>query len=690
MKRITNILFVLFCITRSTFAQYAIKQPDAIPLHGEWSFALDPANMGISGKWFTKDVPQSYRFDKVTVPHCFSTDKRYESFTGTVWYRKPFNWKTATGKRVILHFDAAYYRTNVWLNDQKVGTHEGGYTPFSFDITDFLKNGDNLLSVSVNNDTWQPGSIPGAKDHNEINNSFMGWTNYGGLLRPVYLSVEPEVYADNIKVEAIPDLEKGTAVLKTKFRIRNASKQSVSPKTGFMVTIKDKPVSVTWKGKNDRIPAGETAVFEWETTLTSSQVKLWNLDDPNLYKLKAFTGSDTISTNFGIRKVEIKNVQLLLNGKPLKLAGGNRVVDYPGLGSMEPDWLIEKDFRLMKEAGMEFHRLTHYTPSEHFYDLADKHGMLIITEAGNWQLTPRQMDNDTIRKNFRQQFKEMTERDWNHPSVIAYSVGNEYMSLEDAGKRWTKDMIDYARQLDPTRLYTFATMFLNRLPKKPEDEASQYVDFVSTNTYGNHAKALDHIHMLYPEKPILISEWGIRADSKVEAIPGMLKFSEHDFGSSEVVQAKHISDVVAEIRKRPYVIGASWWTYNDYQSRHQGTNTNGYRPWGIVRPDRSLRPAYYVYQKEMSPVTIEKAGFKTGDQGEHQLSLKVTARNDFPAYAIQGYYIQASGKTVNIPNLNPGESKEIHIPVTGFDQRIHVNIFKPTGFKVLDEAIELK
>jgi beta-glucuronidase len=682
------LLFVLF--STSTFAQYTIKDPGAIPLHGEWSFAMDPANMGIAGKWYMKNVAQSGRFDKVTVPHCFSADKKYESYNGTVWYRKPFTWKPVPGKRVILHFDAAYYKTDVWLNEKKVGAHEGGYTPFHFDVTDFLQDGNNLLAVSINNDTWQPGSIPGAKDDNEVNNPFMGWMNYGGIIRPVYLTIESEVYAENIRIEALPDLEKGTATIKTKHRIRNASAQAVSPKTGLLVSLEEKAVALKWKTKTVTIQAGQTGIIESETTLTPAQVKLWNLDNPNLYQLKAFTGSDTISSSFGIRRIEVNNAQLLLNGKPLRLAGGNRVVDYPKLGSLEPDWLIEKDFRLMKEAGMEFHRLTHYTPSEYFYDLADRYGMLIITEAGNWQLTPKQMDNDAIRTNFRQQFREMAERDWNHPSVIAYSVGNEYMSLHDAGKRWTKDMITYARELDPTRLYTFATMFLNSLPKKPEDEASQYVDFISTNTYGNHAKALDHIHVMYPEKPILISEWGIRADNNMNNQMGLRNFSEHDFGQSEINQGKHVSEVVTEIRKRPYVIGASWWTYNDYQSRYHGTNANGYRPWGIVRPDRSLRPAYDVYRKEMSPVTIEKMGYKAGDQGEHQLTLKITARNDFPAYAIQGYYIQASGKSISVPNLNPGESKEIVIPVRGFDKNISINIFKPTGFKILDETIDLK
>ena len=688
-KRWWLTLAICFCFLQA-FAQYSIRQQDAIPLHGEWSFALDPANMGIPGKWYLEKPAQNGRFDKVTVPHCFSADKKYEFYTGTVWYRKSFNWKPASGKRIILHFDAAYYKTEVWLNEKKVGSHEGGYTPFSFDVTDFLKGGNNLLAVSVNNDTWQPGSIPGSKDDNEVNNPFMGWMNYGGLIRPVYLTVEPEVYSENIKIEALPDLEKGTATLKTQLRIRNASAKAISPKTGISVSFDQKEIPLKWRTKAATIQPGQTGIIESETSLTAAQVKLWNLDDPNLYHLKAFANGDTIASNFGIRKVEIKNVQLLLNGKPLKLAGGNRVVDYPKLGSLEPDWLIEKDFKLMKEAGMEFHRLTHYTPSEHFYELANKYGMLIISEAGNWQLTPRQMDSDTIRKNFRQQFREMAERDWNHPSIIAYSVGNEYMSLHEAGKRWTKDMIAYARELDASRLYTFATMFLNSLPKNPQDEASQYVDFVSTNTYGNHAKALDHIHALYPEKPILISEWGVRADNGSDDQPGLRTFSEHDFGQAEVNQAKHVSDIAGEIRKRPYVIGASWWTYNDYQSRYHGTNPNGYRPWGIVRPDRTLRPAYYTYQKEMSPVFIEKTRYTTGDQGEHELTLKVTARNDFPSYAVNGYTLQTMGKTIRIPDLSPGESKEISIPVKGFEKAITIEVFKPTGFKTTEATFELK
>ncbi|MBN8822033.1 MULTISPECIES: glycoside hydrolase family 2 TIM barrel-domain containing protein [unclassified Spirosoma] len=675
MNYLRNILITLFVggLISSANAQYTIRDPRAIPLHGEWSFCMDPMVVGETNKWYREDFPTG-NLDKVTVPHCFSTDPRYQFYTGAVWYRRTFPWKPTSGKRVLLHFDASYYETSIWLNGQKVGTHEGGYTPFHFDITPYLKADNNTLAVSVNNNTWRIGTIPGAKDNGQPNDPFPGWINYGGLIRPVYLTVEPEVYVENLKTEAVPDLAKNTATLKIKTRVRNSTAQAVTPKLAFRVMQNGKAIPLTWKQTAGSIGANQTAILEAETALKSADVKLWSIDQPNLYEVQVIAATDTVQTHIGIRKVEVRNAQLLLNGQPIKVAGGNRVVDYPGLGSLEPDWLVEKDMRLMKETGMELHRLTHYTPSETVYDWADRNGMLIIAEAGNWQLTPREMDNDTVRTKFRQQFREMVERDWNHPSVIAYSVGNEYLSEQPAGKRWTKDMIAYARELDPTRLYTFASMRLNILPKKPEDEASQYCDFVSTNTYGNHLTVLKHIHSLYPDKPIFISEYGTRADGK----------------DGEAGQVMHIEKFLSDIRQLPYVVGASWWSFNDYLSRHNGTNPDGTRPWGLVRGDRSKRPLYKAHQTGMAPAILEKISWEPGPEGVHALKLRVTARHDFPSYVLKNYVIKTPVLTIPIPDLQPGQQVDLTIPVRGFDKTLTVDIVKPTGFSILTQTFDLK
>jgi beta-glucuronidase len=670
----TLLLFIACCVCQESFAQFHIKDHGAISLNGDWLFLLDPAELGVSNQWYKENVAKPSRQDVVTVPHCFSTDPRYEFYTGTAWYRKFFPWKQTSGKRVILHFDAAYYKTMVWLNGRKVGEHEGGYTPFHFDVTSLLKGGDNELVVAVNNNTWKTNTIPGVKDNGDVNDAFVGWVNYGGLIRPVYLTIEPEVYAENIKIEAIPDPAKNSASVTARIRVKNSSSDAAAPKIELTVFQGKKPVSLRWKTKSVNIPAGQTALIEAEATIPAADMKLWNLDQPNLYKLMATVGADTIASQFGIRKIEIRDTQILLNGKPLKVGGGNRVLDYPGLGSMEPDWLVEKDFRLMKEAGMEFQRLTHYTPGEYFYDLADQYGMLIISEVGNWQLTGKQMDNDSMRIKYRSQFREMAERDWNHPSVMAYSVGNEYLSDQPAGQGWTKDMIAFAREVDPTRLYTFATNRLNTLPAKPEDEASQYVDFISTNTYGGHARSLDHIHKLYPGKPVFISEWGTRSDGN----------------GGEAYQAQHIREVLAEVRKRPYVAGISWWTYNDYRSKLFGTNINGFRQWGIVGPTRQPRRAYKVHQEELSPLTIEKMGYQSGEQGLNLLKVKLTARPDFPARKLSGYYLKTAHSKILIPDLDPGESRDITVAIRGFEGRAHISIYKPTGFLTMETEFILK
>lgn len=676
MIRLQTLLFTFFLLGSYLFpatAQYTIHDPKAIPLHGEWSFAMDPMEVGAANKWYRDDMPTN-RLDKVTVPHCFSVDPRYQFYTGTVWYRRTFPWQPTAGKRVLLHFDAAYYKTSVWLNGQLVGTHEGGYTPFLFDVTTQLKAGTNTIAVSVDNNTWRLGSIPGAKDNGQPNDPFPGWINFGGLIRPVYLTVEPDVYIEKLKVEATPDLLKGTATLTLKTSIRNAGQQGATPKLTIRVMQEGKLIPLTWKQAPLTIATNQTAWLEAETSLKAADVKLWSIDQPTLYDVQVIAATDTLQTHIGIRKVEVKNAQLLLNGKPIKVAGGNRVVDYPGLGSLEPDWLVEKDLRLMKEAGMELHRLTHYTPSETVYDWADRNGMLIIAEAGNWQLTPREMDNDTIRATFRQQFREMVERDWNHPCVIAYSVGNEYLSEQPAGQRWTKDMIAYARELDPTRLYTFASMRLNILPKKPDDEATQYCDFVSTNTYGNHANVLKHIHALYPDKPIFISEYGTRADGK----------------DGEAGQVSYLDKFLADVRQLPYVVGASWWSFNDYLSRHDGTNPDGTRPWGLVRGDRSKRPLYKAHQAGMAPVTLEKLSWEPGSEGVHTLKLRISARNDFPAYALKNYRLTTENLTIPIPDLQPGQQADLLIPVRGFDKTLTVAIMKPTGFAILTQTFDLK
>lgn len=674
MLRKLTWLFGFLCALCIHYAegQYYIKDPQAISLGGKWLFAMDPLEVGQSKGWYREDFPKD-RWDEVDVPHCFSVDPRYQYYTGTVWYKRAFPWQIRSAERVILHFDAVYYAAAVWVNDQKVGAHEGGYTPFEIDITAYLKNGNNTIAISVNNNTWKTGTVPGAKDYGMPGNPFMGWMNYGGITRPVYLTVEPDTYIDNVKVEAVPDLKKGNALIRVVSFLKHKPGQAASDPPLLSVRFHNKLLKLKWEKPLRLSDSNELSVWEAQAVMDARDMHLWDIDAPNLYELEAVYRTDTLATTFGIRKIEVKNAQLLLNGHPVRAAGANRVIDYPGLGSLEPDSLVEKDFRMMKEAGMIFQRMTHYTPDEYFYKLADQYGMLIIAEAGNWQLTPDQMDNDTIRNRYRHQLVEMMQRDWNHPSVIAYSVGNEYLSDQPSGKRWTRDMIAFGRRQDSSRLFTFVSKQLNKLPEKASDEASMYCDFVCTNTYGNHKKVLEHIHQLYPEKPVLLSEWGLRVDH---------------VGDSGLIS--HIKKVADIIRGYPYVIGASIWTYNDYVSRFVGTNRNGYRVWGLVDAYRNPRPAYFTYQHEMCPFTMEVIKQEAAGNGAYKISVRLSSRKDFPSYPLRHYRLKSGDAVYPVGDMMAGDTTVIELRKKGFDGNADLALYTPTGFCILRKHINIQ
>lgn len=340
---------------------------------------------------------------------------------------------------------------------------------------------------------------------------------------------------------------------------------------------------------------------------------------------------------------------------------------------------------------MELSRINHYPVTEDLLNWADRNGMLIIEEAGNWQMTPKQLSDPLMRAKFESQMREMVERDWNHPSIFAWSVGNEFQSQTKEGKDWVKDMGAFTRRMDSSRFITFASMMVAREQiKTREDEASQYVDFICANMYGNYLKNIQHIHELYPEKAIYLSEFGIRADQV----------------NDEGQRVAHLQAAMAAFRQCDYVIGACVWTFNDYRSRFPGSNPNGYRPWGLITPQRETRGMYTAWQEEFAPATLEKAGGAAGAGGsvgaggpggaagnpgpagtKGRLTLKITARKDFPSYTLRNYTISCNGKSIPLRTLRPGESQELTIDLSAAQPGpAEVSLVKPGGFVILKKV----
>jgi beta-glucuronidase len=546
--------------------------------------AFGAQRVDLDGAGWTFRTTLDERALPVSVPNTWMTMKGYEKFLGNGTYERDFvSPEVKSGQVVRLHFDAVYDIAHVWFNGRMLGVHEGGYTPFEFDVTKLLKPGENHILVEVDN-TPTLSTIPaiatshGSKDYplygTASGEGIVGWMPYGGIVRPVSLLITDAVYLKGMKVDSKPDLATHRAAITVHAWIHNGGSKDAQ------ATIQGEVAGLAVRFKPVRVRADGDAEMTWMGTLNDAH--LWSVRDPYLYDARLSVDGDEMTAKIGVREIRVDGTQLLLNGRPVHLFGANRVSEDPKEGLRESDAIVDRDMSDMLADNMRMMRIAHYPQTPALLDFADTHGMLIIPEAGNWNMSAWQMADPGIRALWKKQMKEMMEQDWNHPSVIAWSVGNEYESYTKDGIDWTRDMRAYTLGLDSTRLITFASRFTQEpVVKTGKDEASQYSDFVSVNIYGDYAKRFDRVHELYPDKPVFVTEFGKMGE------PGV-----HD-----PERIKDITEAVTAMKERPWMIGGSLWTWADYRSLHRGTPASGIRYWGVVNINREHRDSWDAVQK---------------------------------------------------------------------------------------------
>jgi beta-glucuronidase len=401
---------------------------------------------------------------------------------------------------------------------------------------------------------------------------------YGGINRPVSLLITNAVYFRGMKIDAQPDLNSGKAALTIHAFLHNGSeKEALADPAGTiaMLDVHFQPVS---------IPAGGDAELTWTGVLPNAH--LWSVRDPFLYHATLSLPGDEIGANVGVREIRVRGTELLLNGKVVHLFGGHRVSEDPDEGQRESAAIVDRDMSDMLADNMRMMRIAQWPQVPEVFDFADRHGMLLIAESGNWNMGAWQMADPGIRALWKQQMREMMEEDWNHPSVIAWSVGNEYESATREGIDWTRDMRAFTLKLDSTRLITFASRYTaDSSVHTGTDEGSQYSDFVSANiyvpNYADYAPRLDRVHQLWPDKPVFVTEFGKVGED-----------SPHD---TERIAA--FTAAVTAMKARPWVIGGAIWSWADYRSLYQGTPPDGIRKWGVVDFYRGHRDSWYALQK---------------------------------------------------------------------------------------------
>ena len=396
------------------------------------------------------EVSDNKDYDLIGLPHSFGIPYYGEDtfYVGYGCYYKKFNLNFNKYDNILLEFGAIFQVAEIFVNKKFVTTHSGGYTMFSVDISDYVKNGENELFIRVNN-LWNETIAPRAGEH----------VFNGGIYRDVNLIIYPNSHIkwNGVKIST-------TKIAENKYKINIKTKVVAAVGKILTSSIIDDNGDVVAVTEN----AVSTNLIEQEIEL--NRPHLWSTDKPYLYTLRSKLGEDSLDTSFGIRTIEWRSDDgFFLNDRHVLLEGINVHQDRGGWADASTHAGIHRDVKLMKEAGFNFIRGSHYPHHTEFSKECDKQGMLFwsegtfwgigaFTQDGYWNssaMPVRQKDFEPFEKNLKQQLYEMIESNYNSPSIICWSIGNEMFFSEKKVmqdmKELVKRLVDYCHQLDPTR-----------------------------------------------------------------------------------------------------------------------------------------------------------------------------------------------------------------------------------------------
>jgi hypothetical protein len=429
-------------------------------LNGTWQFRFDPDDMGIRGEWYRADAPG---FDQtIVVPFPWESPLsgigQAKGAPRIGWYRRTFRVPNSfpKGHRVWLHFQAVDWHADVWVNGRKIAKHDGGYTPFSVDVTDALtRNGDNSLVVRAFDPT--DPNLPTGKQ--------IGWyTTTSGIWQTVWLEARPTTHIQTFTIQT--DLDPA------RVRVR-ATLSGTQPGKSYHLNLTVPPDGSGWTAAGFVEARGETTEVSLEVRVPQDRVRLWTPETPHLYDAELTlldaqaNPIDSVGTYFGLRTIGRGKLpgedfeRVFLNGKPVYLRGAlDQSFNPQGIYTAPSDEFLKKDIELAKACGLNFLRIHIKSEEPRRLYWADQLGLLIMQDMPN---TWRQ--NETARAAWESTMRETVVRDRNHPSIFSWIAFNETWGLSRGNPRgrgdykedqdtqeWVKRMMAEIRRLDPTRL----------------------------------------------------------------------------------------------------------------------------------------------------------------------------------------------------------------------------------------------
>ena len=404
-----------------------------LPINDGWLFA----------EQYTQGMEQVHAdesaFAVVRIPHTNrelplnNFDERESQLVSC--YRRHINVSPQAGKRVFLHFEGVMAAAKAFYNGEQIAEHLGGYTPFTCELTGLVTGGDDVLAVVA--DATERSDIPPF-------GYVIDYLTYGGIYREVWLEETGEIYLQNAHAKTVKT-ENGWQI-ETDVYVDNLSGASSAAELRFSLSnpqgeVKQHTQTITLNGEGKQ---------KITVSFAAGDVKLWNLDEPNLYDLsikllQEGKEVDEYTCRIGFREARFTPEGFFLNGKRVKLRGLNRHQSYPYVGYAMPKRAQENDAELLKrELGVNLVRTSHYPQSIHFLNRCDELGLLVFEEFPGWQ----HIGDDAWKKNAVGMLEEMITRDWNHPSIVLWGVRINESQDDDAFYRETNAL---AHALDTTR-----------------------------------------------------------------------------------------------------------------------------------------------------------------------------------------------------------------------------------------------
>ncbi|HJY29141.1 MAG TPA: glycoside hydrolase family 2 TIM barrel-domain containing protein [Pyrinomonadaceae bacterium] len=557
-----------------------------ISLDGQWQTIVDPYESGYydyryqpsDNGYFKNAKPKSkselieYDFDKsatLKVPGDWNTQSDQLFFyEGTVWYKKSFDYQRQPDTRLFVYFGAANYLADVYLNGEKLGQHEGGFTPFNFEITKLVRDTGNFLVVKVDN-----------KRHRDAVPTLMtDWWNYGGLTREVMLVETPTTFVNDYMVQLKPGSRDRVAGW-----VRLAGE-----KLSQRITVRIPEAGVV---KSFATDGNGLATIDFNADL-----RLWSPESPTLYDVTIEAETDQVRDQIGFRSIETRGTDILLNGRPIFLRGVCIHEEAPLRGGRA--YSREDAMTLLgwaKELGANFVRLAHYPHNEFMIREADRMGIMVWSEIPvYWTI---QWENPATLENARNQLSEVIARDKNRAAVVIWSVANE-TPLSDARLSFLRNLITHARSLDPTRLLSAAMErhYLDAKTQMIDDPLGEFLDVLGCNEYvgwydGLPEKADGLEWKSKYQKPLVMSEFG-----------GDALFNHHGDSLTrwtEEYQENIYQHQIGMLKRIPFLRGTSPWILMDFRSpRRPLPGIQDY--WnrkGLVSDRGEKKKAFYVMQR---------------------------------------------------------------------------------------------